>query len=397
MNSKLGYLPAFADNSIVGRHGNTNEFFAGVPIPSKQNLGKAENRNGIRLKHSKVALRIATEIEKCTSRKNLFEETVSLSCLPKVVANLGMDNPADAQFLANILFALLDVERSGKISARSLPLAIDDILNQARVRNICKFGFNVFSGSKIGRMTKSEMTNIISIFWDGNLDNILVSPGAAVLFYKFLAKEYCGELLEYYLAVLFWNSKKLKSSVLGSAPDRIQDMDERRNRMPLKVANHIVKTYISKDAVKQVNISDKQRNEIIEEVEFSNMIQEKMVPMIIFKDSILEVKSLMESDKTRRFAQEMKSSLAYASFLWKSRSLDQSQDLNLKGFKNLMSKHPAFYKFLYRFQCQVVDLKIKTVEILAKEEERLQSMNLLSNVDDYIRLPSMPDLSLDDI
>mmetsp|Transcript_32741 Transcript_32741/g.40219 ORF Transcript_32741/g.40219 Transcript_32741/m.40219 type:complete len:424 (+) Transcript_32741:139-1410(+) len=335
---------------------------------SRFNAPKFSRCDGVRYHTSEVAVRIVNEIEKLTSQKDLRDDSVSLRCLPRVMVNLGLE-PVEAAFLGEIFYSLFDVSGTGKVSPGALPKIIEYLIQESSSSSVTEFGFEIFGNTKDGRLTKGEMASLVSLFWDSKLENLILTEGAVVSFYKFLERELSGELMRFYLTALFWDEREMTTKLLKTLPERREKL--KTTTMPLRIAERLYSKFIKEGAKEQVNLSDTQREFVRSQLEIAESQNEKSVRWSIFESSVDEVQKLMESGKIGRFKREERDSHNYASkYVWSSLNVAQNDTLSFSMFREWTIRNPVILKYFLRIQRDLRKLKAGTEAVLKVEQAR---------------------------
>mmetsp|Transcript_13801 Transcript_13801/g.24515 ORF Transcript_13801/g.24515 Transcript_13801/m.24515 type:complete len:571 (-) Transcript_13801:1819-3531(-) len=130
------------------------------------------------------------------------------------------------------------------------------------------------------------------------LEDVLKHHLGKEYFSKFIAKEFAQENIDFWVAVEQLESiarRRVRKSVLGSLNIQASNVTKHKKGMLVEQANEIYKTYLAKDATRQVNVS----GALFKAIETKMENQEYDFKM--FNDAKNEVFQLMSKDNFSRF------------------------------------------------------------------------------------------------
>lgn len=236
------------------------------------------------------------------------------------------------------IYELMDADKDGTIDENEFCVTMCYFLHHGIGSNDkIELAYKLFDTNHDGDISKREFSDMISTVIGNRVETILAIQKGRDIFHKYITSELSQELLIFYEEMMQVKEECKESGI------------------PIGKAQGLVENYIEVESEQQVNISDDEREAIIEAVKAAGTDGDEFVKLSTFDRAILEAKTMIENGPLMRFRQKIKEEPydIFAAVAWEELGKAPDDTLTLEDFKKWTSMTPGLFDFLDQVSAEV--------------------------------------------
>jgi Ca2+-binding EF-hand superfamily protein len=271
--------------------------------------------------------------------------------------------------MLNLLFNLFDANNNGTVDKTEFVTAAFFLTQRSTAHDTVDLAFRLFDSNLSGGISKSEFAEMaISLMVKASF--LLAVPSLRKAFRAHLQAEACSELLDFFEAVettrISADGGRRRSSLLSENGMLIQT----EGKISVKDLTQIATEYIEVNAPRQVNLSENNRETILNDIKDATNVNGFISSKSIDR-AIQEVITLLETDAMPRFQRKVRDhKIPFVDEIWKEQKIAANKQMNKKQFREWAKSNPGVFSFLEDLQRVLHKAEVKQKIVSATRIQR---------------------------
>lgn len=239
------------------------------------------------------------------------------------------------------LFDYMDCDKNNRVDEVEFSVVTVFLFSKSVGTAYFELAFNLFDSNKDGSISQQEMGEMLSVVIGGTVQDLVNIPQFRSVFEKFVEQTLAAENLEFYYEMLPY----------------VESKSEREVFVPMKKVDFIVDTFFGMDKLTAINVSGKDKSEVIRLVEMAKERGADGVSVEVFKTCFMEVQYML-TEHLQKFKSSLRSP-PYSDLIldvWARFEKEEDEGLTIKEFQEFVEDIPTLFDAMNKIQTEFEDL-----------------------------------------